>query len=103
RSGRYVGPVAAAWWHSLSLLSAAVGCSSSRRNSVASMNRIRYRAVTDLVKCGHGVEAMKHMCVLLCAMLFCVGCAADGDNGQWEDFWKDVRGENMQMRSHFSE
>jgi hypothetical protein len=25
------------------------------------------------------------------------GCAAD-DKGKWDEFWKDVRGDNMKMR-----
>jgi hypothetical protein len=25
------------------------------------------------------------------------GCASDGDKGQWDEFWKDVRGDNMKM------
>jgi hypothetical protein len=28
-----------------------------------------------------------------------VGCAAEGQKSQWDDFWKDLRGDNMKMRS----
>jgi hypothetical protein len=45
---------------------------------------------------------MKRLWLLLCALLLCVGCTADGDKAQWDEFWKDVRGENMQMRGSFS-
>ncbi len=30
------------------------------------------------------------------------GCAGDGSKGQWDEFWKDVRGDNMKMRSDAS-
>jgi len=43
---------------------------------------------------------MKRLCVLLCAMCCCAGCA--GDKGQWDEFWKDLRGDNMQMRGDFT-
>jgi hypothetical protein len=45
-----------------------------------------------------GVGAMKRLCLLFCALAVCLGCATEGDKGQWDDFWKDVRGDNMQMR-----
>jgi hypothetical protein len=50
-----------------------------------------------------GVGAMKLRCVLLGALfagalLFGLGCATDGDKGQWDDFWKDLRGDNMKMK-----
>jgi outer membrane murein-binding lipoprotein Lpp len=48
---------------------------------------------------------MKRLCVLLCALLGALtlsGCASEGKPGQWDDFWKDVRGDNMQMKSDFS-
>jgi hypothetical protein len=45
---------------------------------------------------------MKRCRVLLCALLFgLAGCAADGDKGQWNEFWKDLRGDNMKMRNDF--
>jgi hypothetical protein len=48
---------------------------------------------------------MKRLCVLRCALIgavaFC-GCASEGHKGQWDDFWKDVRGDNMQMKTDFS-
>jgi hypothetical protein len=33
--------------------------------------------------------------------LLAVGCSADGDKGAWDAFWKDLRGDNMKMRSDF--
>jgi hypothetical protein len=52
-----------------------------------------------------GVAAMKRLGVLLCALFVALafsGCASDGKKGQWDDFWKDVRGDNMEMKSDFS-
>lgn len=44
---------------------------------------------------------MKRLCVLLCALLVAAaGCASD--TGEWDEFWKDLRGDNMKMRSDFS-
>jgi hypothetical protein len=45
---------------------------------------------------------MKRLCVALCALLFVLGCASDGDKGEWDEFWKDLRGDNMKMHSDFS-
>lgn len=30
------------------------------------------------------------------------GCVADNKQGDWGEVWKDLRGDNMQMRSNFS-
>jgi hypothetical protein len=48
-----------------------------------------------------GVEAMKRLCVLLCALFLVAGCASDGDKGAWDEFWKDLRGDNMEMKNDF--
>ena len=54
----------------------------------------------QFVALAHGVQAMKCLGVLVCALLFgLAGCAADGDKGQWNEFWKDLRGDNMKMRN----
>jgi len=45
---------------------------------------------------------MKRLCVFLSALFVGLGCASDADKSQWDAFWKDVRGENMQMRGKFS-
>jgi hypothetical protein len=41
---------------------------------------------------------MRRLCVLALAVCFGAGCAAEGDRGQWDEFWKDLRGDNMRMR-----
>ena len=34
------------------------------------------------------------------AMLFiAAGCATEGDRAQWNEVWKDLRGDNLQMQS----
>ena len=45
---------------------------------------------------------MKRFYVLVCALLFGVGCSSDSDRAQWNDALKDLRGDNMQMRDNFS-
>jgi hypothetical protein len=44
---------------------------------------------------------MKRLGLLLCALALCwgLGCASDGAGGSWEEVWKDLRGDNMKMRS----
>jgi hypothetical protein len=34
----------------------------------------------------------------LLALGLSLGCASDGDKDPWGPFWKDLRGDNMQMR-----
>jgi hypothetical protein len=41
---------------------------------------------------------MKRLCVFAIIACLGFGCAADGDKGQWDEFWKDLRGDNMKMR-----
>jgi hypothetical protein len=45
---------------------------------------------------------MTRLVVIFCSTLLCLGCAGDSDKAQWNDFWKDLRGDNMQMRGAFS-
>jgi hypothetical protein len=45
---------------------------------------------------------MKRLCVLVCAVFFCLGCASDADRAQWDEVWKDLRGDNMKMRNDFA-
>ncbi len=41
--------------------------------------------------------------VLICALLFALGgCATEGSRGQWDEFWRDLRGDNMKMRNDIS-
>jgi hypothetical protein len=71
------------------------------RFSVASRGQKSYRAA-GIIRFSHPTvgKAMKGICVLVCALLFSLtGCAADGDKGQWDEFWKDLRGDNMKMRN----
>ncbi len=44
---------------------------------------------------------MKRFWVLACVLFLCGGCAASGDNGSWDEFWKDLRGDNMKMKGDF--
>ncbi len=41
---------------------------------------------------------MRPFCVFVVALLLTAGCAAQGEKSQWDDFWKDLRGDNQQMR-----
>ena len=41
---------------------------------------------------------MRRLGVLFCVLCCALGCAADGDKGQWDEFWKDLHGDNMQMK-----
>jgi hypothetical protein len=38
--------------------------------------------------------------VLPIMLLFGAGCTSDADKAQWAEFWKDARGDNMEMGSH---
>lgn len=43
---------------------------------------------------------MKRLWLLLgAALIGLAGCAADGAKGEWDEFWKDLRGDNMKMRN----
>jgi hypothetical protein len=42
---------------------------------------------------------MRRFALLLCALLLVAGCFSDGDKAQWREAMKDLRGENMRMRS----
>jgi hypothetical protein len=37
--------------------------------------------------------------VLVLALLVCVGCASPGEKSEWDEFWKDLRGDNLKMRA----
>ena len=45
---------------------------------------------------------MKRIMCLLGIVLLCAGCASDGSRSQWDAFWQDVRGENMEMKGFSS-
>jgi hypothetical protein len=44
---------------------------------------------------------MRRWCALLCALFLGLGCATDGS--EWDDFKKDLRGDNIEdaVRSRF--
>jgi hypothetical protein len=39
--------------------------------------------------------------LVVCTLFFCLGCATDADKAQWNEALKDLRGDNMQMKSDF--
>jgi hypothetical protein len=39
------------------------------------------------------------LCALVFGLVLESGCAADGDKDQWDKVFKDLRGDNMQMRT----
>ena len=41
---------------------------------------------------------MKRILWVLVFTLLAGGCATQGQKGPWDDFWKDLRGDNMEMR-----
>jgi hypothetical protein len=41
---------------------------------------------------------MKRLYILVFIVVLAGGCAAPGEKSQWDDFWKDLRGDNMEMR-----
>lgn len=45
---------------------------------------------------------MKGCCLVVLMVVFAAGCAADGNKGSWDEALKDLRGDNMRMRSSFS-
>jgi len=41
---------------------------------------------------------MRYRCLLAAVLLLGTGCAAE-DKDQWDEFWKDLRGDNMKMQT----
>jgi hypothetical protein len=41
---------------------------------------------------------MTRLGLLLCVLCFFSGCASDAEKGSWDEVWKDLRGDNMQMK-----
>jgi len=39
------------------------------------------------------------LCALAFGFMLASGCAGDGTKDQWDGFFKDLRGDNMKMRS----
>jgi hypothetical protein len=46
---------------------------------------------------------MKRLYLLVCALCLALGCASEDSKAQWNEVWKDARGDNMQMRGGFSD
>ena len=44
---------------------------------------------------------MSRACIVLSGLLLFAGCATEGRKGVFDDALKDLRGDNMQMRSSF--
>jgi hypothetical protein len=42
---------------------------------------------------------MKRLCALGFLLIFSLGCATEADNAQWNEALKDLRGDNMRMRT----
>jgi hypothetical protein len=42
---------------------------------------------------------MKRLGALGLALIFGLGCATEADNAQWNEAMKDLRGDNMRMRT----
>ncbi|MBV9126359.1 MAG: hypothetical protein JO112_23670 [Planctomycetes bacterium] len=40
---------------------------------------------------------MRRPWMLALALCLGLGCAGEGQKSQWQEFWKDVRGDNMKM------
>jgi len=46
---------------------------------------------------------MRCLGIFLCALLVGAGCASEANKAQWDEVWKDLRGDNMQMRNNFAD
>jgi hypothetical protein len=42
---------------------------------------------------------MRRLCVFAFALLVGLGCASEDTKKQWQEAWKDLRGDNMEMKS----
>src|SRR5262245_65939065 len=43
--------------------------------------------------------AMRRLGLFALAVVLGLGCATESHQGPWDEFWKDLRGDNQQMRS----
>jgi hypothetical protein len=41
---------------------------------------------------------MRRRCLLVCVLFLGLGCASEDTKAQWNEFLKDLRGDNMEMR-----
>jgi hypothetical protein len=76
----------------------------AKQSAVASRRRTEYTAwLKPPDALFVGVEPMRRLRALFCALLLgLAGCASDGSKGQWDEFWRDMRGDNMKMRGDYS-
>jgi hypothetical protein len=44
---------------------------------------------------------MKRVWAIGCILLLCAGCLSEADKAQWNECWRDFRGDNQRMRSDF--
>ena len=44
---------------------------------------------------------MKLSGIFFLLLFFCAGCAGSGEKSMWDEFLKDLRGDNMKMRGDF--
>ena len=49
-----------------------------------------------------GEWVMLRICLLLAGLVLCAGCATEGRKSPFDEALKDLRGDNMQMRSNFA-
>ncbi len=40
---------------------------------------------------------MRRLWTVAVVALLGLGCASEGGKGEWDEFWKDLRGDNMKM------
>jgi hypothetical protein len=69
----------------------------------AALDMEAFSEITATISSGWGA-AMKRLCFLciLCILLLGAGCASEGGKSQWDEFMKDLRGDNMKMRGDLS-
>jgi hypothetical protein len=41
---------------------------------------------------------MRRLCLFVLVLFLGVGCAGMSDPKQWEEFWSEVRGDNMKLK-----
>ena len=46
---------------------------------------------------------MRRLSIFVFVLTLVAGCASDGEPGPWDEFRKDLRGDNMKMRMRFED
>jgi hypothetical protein len=73
------------------------------RSPLATVRRTGYRAAGEKpITFAESGVVMKGLGLLVCALIFAPGCASEGGKSPWDDFWKDLRGDNMEMKCDFT-